>query len=333
MEEFAEVSGISRPTISKYFFDPESVRQSSRARIESALEKYDYRPNIFAINQNRKLTKTIGILVPYLADPFFAEIVRLIERQCINAGFWPIVFSAHGQVELENNALATLESLRPAGALIAPLGRSSDPEIVQRFTEEVPCVVFDSNLKVGKAFVGSNNFQSIPLIVEYLCRTGEPPCFLEMPPVNPNATKRRDAFVQAMERQALDPRIIRVAGSDWDFERIGFEEGIRLIEERSLPSDTVLCSNDRLAIGLIAAAYQKGLRVGRGPGCALRVAGHDDHPFSQFTCPPLTTVSQDYRAIAKRSVEILFKLIDGVEPTGERPEELFEGRLVLRSSA
>ena len=333
MEEFAEVSGISRPTISKYFYNPDSVRQSSRVRIESALEKYDYRPNIFAINQNRKLTKTIGILVPYLADPFFAEIVRLIERQCINAGYWPIVFSAHGQVELENNALATLQSLRPAGALVAPLGRSSDPETVQQFTEEVPTVVFDSNLPVGKAFVGSNNFQSIPLIVEYLCRTGEPPCFLEMPPVNPNATKRRDAFVQAMERQALDPRIIRVAGGDWDFERIGFEEGIRLIEERTLSTDTVLCSNDRLAIGLIAAAYHKGLRVGRGTGCALRVAGHDDHPFSRFTCPPLTTVSQDYRAIAKRSVEILFELIDGVEPAGERPEELFEGRLVLRSSA
>lgn len=333
MEEFAEVSGISRPTISKYFYDPESVRQSSRARIESALEKYDYRPNIFAINQNRKLTKTIGILVPYLADPFFAEIVRLIERQCISAGFWPIVFSAHGQVELENNALATLQSLRPAGALIAPLGRSSDPETVQRFTEEVPTVVFDSNLTVGKAFVGSNNFQSIPLIVEYLCRTGEPPCFLEMPPVNPNATKRRDAFVTAMERLGLEPRIVRVAGSDWDFERIGYEEGMRLIDERALSTNTVLCSNDRLAIGLIAAAYQKGLRVGRGPGCAIRVAGHDDHPFSQFTCPPLTTVSQDYRAIAKRSVEVLFELIDGIEPAGERPEELFEGRLVLRLSA
>ncbi len=333
MEEFAKVSGVSRPTISKYFHDPESVRKSSRVRIESALEKYDYRPNIFAINQNRKLTKTIGILVPYLADPFFAEIVRLIERQCINAGYWPIVFSAHGQVELENNALATLQSLRPAGALIAPLGRSSDPETVQRFTEEVPTVVFDSNLAVGKAFVGSNNFQSIPLIVEYLCRTGEPPCFLEMPPINPNATKRRDAFVKAMEDNALDPRIIRVEGSDWDFERIGFEEGIRLIEERAFSTDTVLCSNDRLAIGLIAAAHHKGMRVGRGPECVLRVAGHDDHPFSRFTCPPLTTVSQDYRAIAKRSVEILFELINGVEPAGERPEELFEGRLVMRSSA
>ena len=333
MEEFAEVSGISRPTISKYFHDPESVRESTRARIESALVKYDYRPNIFAINQNRKLTKTIGILVPYLADPFFAEIVRLIERQCMSAGYWPIVFSAHGQKNLENNALATLQSLRPAGALIAPLGRSSDLEGVQRFTEEVPTVVFDSNLKVGKAFVGTNNFQSIPLIVQYLSRTGEPPCFLEMPPVNPNANKRRDAYVQAMERLGLDPRVIRVAGGDWEFERIGYEEGMRLIEERALSTDTVLCSNDRLAIGLIAAAYQKGLRVGHGPGCALRVAGHDDHPWSQFTCPPLTTVSQDYKAIAERSVEILFELIDGAEPAGERPEELFEGSLVLRLSA
>ncbi len=333
MGEFAEVSGISRPTISKYFHDPESVRESTRARIESALVKYDYRPNIFAINQNRKLTKTIGILVPYLADPFFAEIVRLIERQCMSAGYWPIVFSAHGQKNLENNALATLQSLRPAGALIAPLGRSSDLEGVQRFTEEVPTVVFDSNLEVGKAFVGTNNFQSIPLIVQYLSRTGEPPCFLEMPPVNPNANKRRDAYVQAMERLGLDPRVIRVAGGDWEFEQIGYEEGMRLIEERALPTDTVLCSNDRLAIGLIAAAYQKGLRVGHGPGCALRVAGHDDHPWSQFTCPPLTTVSQDYKAIAERSVEILFELIDGAEPAGERPEELFEGSLVLRLSA
>ena len=333
MEEFAEVSGISRPTISKYFQDPDSVRKSTRERIESALGKYGYRPNIFAINQHRKLTKTIGIVVPYLADPFFAEIVRMIERLCIDVGYWPVVFSAHGQQQLENNALATLESLRPAGALVAPLGRSSDLETVQRFTEEVPTVIFDSNVKVGRAFVGSDNFHSIPLIVDYLCRTGEPPCFFEMPPVNPNANKRRDAYVQSMQGLGHDPQVIRVSGNDWNFENIGREEGMRLISERSLPSDTVLCSNDRLAIGLIAAAYQKGLRVGHGPSCAIRIAGHDDHPWSQFTCPPLTTVSQDYRSIAKRSVEVLFDLIDGKSDGDERPEELFEGRLVLRASA
>ena len=219
MEELAEVSGISRPTLSKYFSSPDSVRATTRGRIQAALEKYDYRPNIFAMNQNRKLTKTIGIVVPYSADPFFAEIVRLIERRCIEAGFWPLVFSAHGQRELENNALATLQSLRPAGALIAPLGRSSDFEFVERFTREVPTIVFDSNLNVGQAFVGSNNAQSIALIVNYLCRTGEPPCFFEMPPVNPNANKRRNAYIRTMEELGHEPMVIQVKGSDWDFEK------------------------------------------------------------------------------------------------------------------
>ena len=344
MEEFSAVSGISRPTVSKYFNDPASVRPSTRLRIEDALRRYDFRPNIFAVNQNRKLTKTIGILVPYLADPFFAEMVRMIERLCIAAGYWPIVFSAHGEVELENNALSTLESLRPAGALIAPLGRTSDVDAVRRFTEAVPTVVFDSHVPVGRAFVGSNNFQSIPLMVEYLCRSGEPPCFFEMPPVNPNANKRREAYRQAMERRGFDPMIFKVEARGWDFERIGFEEGGRLIAERAFPTNTILCSNDRLAIGLLSAAYQKGFRVGRGEGCALRIAGHDDHPWSRFSCPPLTTVAQDYRSIAETSVQTLFAVIDGAsdgasdgaggaaEGTG-RNEVLFDGKLIMRASA
>lgn len=87
MEEFAALSGISRPTVSKYFNDPDSVRASTRAKIEAALETYDYRPNIFAINQNRKQTKTVGILVPYLADPVFAEFARNIEQRCVDMGY------------------------------------------------------------------------------------------------------------------------------------------------------------------------------------------------------------------------------------------------------
>jgi len=333
MEEFAKVSGISRPTLSKYFNNPESVRPTTRGKIQIALDRYDYRPNIFAINQNRKLTKTIGILVPYLADPFFAEIVRLIERRCIDAGFWPIVFSAHGQQELENNALATLQSLRPAGALIAPMGRSSDIENVRRFTEEVPTIVFDSNVNVGQAFVGSDNKQSIGLIVSYLCRSGEPPCFFEMPPVNPNANKRRDAYIKTMKRLGHEPMVVQVNGTGWDFEKIGLEEGQRIIAERSFPSETILCSNDRLAVGLIAAAYQNDIKVGFGEGCSLRIAGHDDHPWSRFTCPPLTTVAQDYNAIAEHSVDMLFDLISGGARNKGRPEILFEGKLIMRESA
>lgn len=333
MEEFATLSGVSRPTVSKYFNDPNSVRRSTRERIEKALERHAFRPNIFAVNQNRKLTKNIGIVVPFLADPFFGEIARVIERRCIDAGFWPTLFSSHGDQKLENEILESLRSLKPAGVLLAPLGRSSDRSQVEKFCRDVPTVLFDSNIEgIGEAFIGSDNFQSIPLMVEYLYRTGEAPCFLEMPPVNPNANKRRSAYCQAMERLGLEPTVIRVEGGNWNFEEIGYQGGVKVIEERKLSTNTVLCSNDRLAIGFLAACYEKGLCVGHGTECALRVAGHDDHPFSKFTCPPLTTIAQDYEGISVRSVETLFALIEGGLPD-ERIETLYEGKLVMRASA
>lgn len=332
MEEFSAVSGISRPTVSKYFNDPSSVRQSTRDKIELALRQYDFRPNLFAINQNRKSTKNIGIVVPHIVDPFFAEIVRLIEQQCIEAGYWAIVLSSHGEAELEVNALDLLWSMKLAGAIIAPLGEKSDRDKVLQFAGEVPTVIFDSPLGAGEAFVGTNNFHSVGLIVDYLCRTGEPPCFLEMPAVNENASERRQAYIGAMERQGLTPHVIEVSSGDWGFERIGYEEGLRLFSRHAFPTSTVVCANDRLAIGLLAAAYEKGLRIGRGPGSAMRIAGHDDHPLSRFTCPPLTTVAQDQAAIAKMSVGALFDMIEEGGPR-ERPPVRLEGKLIMRLSA
>ncbi|MEL6209648.1 MAG: LacI family DNA-binding transcriptional regulator, partial [Pseudomonadota bacterium] len=93
MEEFAAVCGISRPTLSKYFQDPGSVRASTRERIEAALERHDFRPNLYAVNQNRRHSKAIGIVVPYLADPFFAELARNIETLVIDARFRPILLT------------------------------------------------------------------------------------------------------------------------------------------------------------------------------------------------------------------------------------------------
>jgi DNA-binding LacI/PurR family transcriptional regulator len=336
MEEFASLSGISRPTISKYFNDPESVRASTRERIEAALERFDYRPNFYAMNQNRRLTKNIGIVVPYLIDPFFAEMSRRIENLVTQAGFRPIVLNSQGDRETEASNLESLRSIKPAGVLIAPLGRTSDPAAVQAFCDEVPTVLFDSNLTgIGHAFVGSDNIQFAGQIVDYLCRTGEPPCFFEMrTPPNPNANKRRQSYVHSMERLGHAPQVIKVEGEGWDLEEIGFQGGIQVIEERLLTGDTVLCSNDRLAIGFLAACYEKGLRVGRGPQSALRVAGMDDHPFSRFTCPPLTTVAQDYEAISGRAVETLLGMIEADDAEqGGRIEMYFEGKLIMRGSA
>ncbi|KNG94948.1 LacI family DNA-binding transcriptional regulator [Pseudaestuariivita atlantica] len=335
MEDFAALSGISRPTISKYFNDPQSVRQSTRAKIEEAIERYDYRPNIFAMNQNRKLTKNVGIVVPYLADPFFAEIARNIEQRCIDSGYRPTLFSSHGDPELEVEILDTLRSLKPAGVLIAPLGRASRKGALERFCKDVPTVLFDSNLEgIGAAFVGSDNFSFVSQTVEYMTRTGAPPAFFEMrTPANPNANKRRSAYIEMMSRLGFDPKVIQIDGEGWAFEEIGRRGAHKVLEDGSLPTDAILCSNDRLAIGFLSACYERGLKVGRNPDCVLRVASNDDHPFSKFTCPALTTAAHDYERVAEHSVDSLFLLIENGGSLPTREETLFPARLVLRASA
>lgn len=333
MEEFASVSGISRPTVSKYFNDPSSVRSSTRTKIETALELHDYRPNIYAMNQNRKLTKNVGVVVPLLSDPYFAEIARNLEQRCLVAGYRPSLFSSHGDPALEVEVLDTLRSLKPAGVLLAPLGRASDRSALERFCEDVPTLIFDSSVdEIGLAFVGSDNFQFTTHITDYLCRTGEPPCFFEMKtPANPNAHRRRQSYLDAMASFGHTPDVISIEGEGWAFEEIGRLGGHAAFENDLFSTNTILCSNDRLAIGLLTACYERGISVGRGEGCSIRVAGQDGHPHSRYTCPPLTTISHDYDAVSQTAAEALFAAIDG-DVTPWKSTRL-EGKLILRDSA
>lgn len=336
MEEFAAVSGISRPTVSKYFNDPSSVRASTRARIEAALEEYEYTPNIYAMNQNRRLTKNVGIVVPFLTDPYFAEISRKIEALVTAAGFRAILLNSQGSPRSELENLDSLRQIKPAGVLLAPIGRVSDRDAVADFCADVPTLLFDSNLpEIGRAFVGSDSHQFTELMVEYLCRTGEPPAFFEMrTPANPNANRRRESYLQTMQNLGCTPQVIQIEGEGWAFEEIAFHEGLRILENRKIYSNTVLCSNDRLAIGFLAACYEKGLRVGRSNNSALRVAGMDDHPFSRYTCPALTTVAHDYNSVAENAVTSLMALIaDHDTAPDPRTETVFAGQLIMRHSA
>ena len=199
----------------------------------------------------------------------------------------------------------------------------------------MPTVLFDRDIEgVGEAFVGSDNMSFVSQSVEYLVRSGAPPCFFEMRnPSNPNSIARRRHYTAMMTRLGLEPMIVRVDGEGWEMERFGYEGGLRALSEHAFETSTILCSNDRLAIGLIAACYEKGLRVGRGEGCAVRVAGHDDHPFARFTCPPLTTVAHEYDTVSDGGVTMLFDLIEEGGRFAERREQRFPARLVLRSSA
>jgi LacI family repressor for deo operon, udp, cdd, tsx, nupC, and nupG len=333
MEDFSAASGISRPTVSKYFNDPASVRAATRARIEEALKRLNYRPNLFAVNFNRKNPKILGMIVPSLTDPFYAQLVERVELRALRDGYWTIVLNSHGERSMETRAIQTIMSLRVAGAIVAPLGIRSKGPLLQELDRALPLVLLDSHMDTQASFVGTDNSQSITLMVDYLHRTGEPPCYFDMPNVNRNAADRRQAYSAAMAKWGSEPRIVPPPRQSWAFEAVGFEQAHQAFETRTLPSRTILCANDRTAFGVMAAATQRGLNVSREAAADIRVAGHDDHPLSRFASPSLTTVAQDCDGMATLAVDIVTSRLR--QETQEKPAQihLLEAKLIMRNSA
>jgi DNA-binding LacI/PurR family transcriptional regulator len=333
MEDFARSCGVSRPTLSKYFDDPNSVKPATRRRIETALHSSDYRPNLYARNLNRKRTRNIGIVVPTIADPFYSEMVNRIELRLRDEGYWPIVISSHGSRELEVEATRTILSLKVSGALVAPLGLQSDHRVLEKLTRTIPIVYFDTYLEGETPFVGNNNTQSVSTIVDYLCRSGDAPVYFDIPHVNHNSAERLNSYVKAMERLGHEAVVIgKTHDYTWDFERIGYEQMEAMLGKGGLPGKTLLCANDRLAFGVMAAAFSRGQKVGRKSDCDLRIAAHDDHPLSRYTCPALTTMAQDFASMAGRSVETLLSLLDDNDDAVAGKVNL-DATLVMRQSA
>lgn len=329
MEEFSAASGISRPTLSRFFNDPQSVRPTSRARIEEAMSRFGYRPNLFAVNFNRRNPKTLGILVPSLMDPFYAGIVQCIERQALEAGYWTLIQNCQGAPEWEAEAIATLMSLNVAGIVAIPLGHASRAKLYRDAAKATPLVFVDTYAEPGGTFIGTDNGRSISLIVDYLLRSGSPPSYFDMPDVNGNARERRGAYESAMREHGQEPRVHRVGPRTWDFEKAAFAAATDLFGREDATGRTILCANDRVAFGVMAAATQAGLRVGRTS--ALRVAGHDDHPLSRYSCPSLTTVAQDGEEMASISLRVLLSQISG--EVSAPTEHRIEAKLIMRDSA
>ncbi|WP_279483646.1 LacI family DNA-binding transcriptional regulator [Aureimonas sp. SK2] len=333
MEEFSAFVGLSRPTVSKFFNDPSTLKETTRRRIEEALAASGFNRNLLAANLGRSRSSIVGVIVPDTADPFYAALTRRVQGMAQDAGFQAFVLSSDGDMAKEAQAVRTLSSMNVAGAVVAPLEAEADgsSDALGRLETDIPLVYVDSAPAGPAAFVGTDNRRSFDLIVAHLLASGTPPVFLGMPAVNANATARRKAYDAAMRAQGLEPQHMPLpATGGWDFERFGHEAMEMAIAEDRAAGRTVLCANDRLAFGALAAAWGAGLRVGGEAGCDLRIAGHDDHPLSRYTCPPLTTVAQDFDEIGRRAIEILLRRMNEGAPDDPSEDVVLLGAAVVQ---
>lgn len=337
MEELAVAIGVSRPTLSRFFQDPQRVSKTSRARIEGGLERVEYVPNFFATRMNRASTGMIGVIIPYLNDLFFTRLLEAIELAAMDAGFSVITKCSHSDPTIEAKAAETFMSMKLDGALVVPLGNHSDLSVHERLRSRLPFVMVDSRPKTMTEvdFVGTDHMQSTGLIVEYLARVGGPPVLLTMPRVNFNAMERERAYIAKMEELELEPRIIGtdVMNDDGHFEAHGLAVLDHAFSRGHLVDASILCANDRVAIGALAAAGKHRLQPGALRQGGLRIAGHDGYPLCEYTSPRLTTVAQNLDGIGQAAVTRLVESIRTQKSPEEQTVKLFEGEMRIRDSA
>lgn len=337
MEELSRTIGISRPTLSRYFQDPSTVRPSTSQKIEERLADVDYVYNFIATRQNRKSTDLIGVIIPHYKDLFYTSLLEAIEKAARDAGYKVITQSSNGDAIGEAEAVTRLRSMSADGAIIAPLGLESSTEAFKLARDDFPIVFADSRPAEGVPgtdFVGTNNLQSIANIVEFLCRTGKPPYYLNMPRVTSNAIERKDAYEKKMRALGIEPKFIETdnANESWQFEAYAFAIMDEQFSRQKYTSETILCANDRIAIGAIRAANKHGLMAPNSEKRGgLRIAGHDDHPLSQYIFPAVTTARQDIEGIANDAVRLLLERVR--EERSEAPISILkEAALIIRES-
>lgn len=340
MEQLSAEIGVSRATLSKYFHDHGSVRKSTSVKIASMLDEVDYVPNFLARNMNRKQTGLFGVVLPHLNDLFYMTLLREIERRAEELDFSVLIQNSHGDPKKEIRAVENLRSMNAEGVIIAPVGAAQNSAAFKRLSSDLPLVFVDSRcpeLEKDFSFIGTDNNQSMKLMVDYLRRSGSAPKFLSMPSVNSNSREREEAYKKRMEEVGLEYEVIETSSKDamWDFEARGYEVVKEMIRGGLELDATILCANDRLAMGALRAANEAGMfKNTKENSSSFRIAGHDDHPLSQYMWPTITTVSQDVARIGRAAVDSVSRQSRAETEVDKLPvEQLFPAQLCIRNSA
>jgi LacI family transcriptional regulator len=328
MPTIREVAGrahVSATTVSHVVNGTRFVSETIRARVQAAMAELGYRPNALARSLRRGETKTLGLILPDSANPYFAELGRGIESAAFALGYSVVLCNTEGNQAREQLYLDLLAEKQVDGLLLVAAGDRAGA-LEGAPGRRLPVVVVDRDLPhVQVDTVLADKRQGSHLATRHLARLGHRRIGCIAGPSNlaPSARRLR-GYRDALEEAGLpfDPRLTRRGdyhpGSGWAATRA-------LLEEPSPPT-AVFAGNDLMAIGALRAAAEAGRRVPDD----LAVVGFDDIELASFTTPPLTTVRQSTVELGRTAVRLLAERIG--DPARPPVRALLDTRLVVRAS-
>lgn len=323
--DVAREAGVSVATVSRVLNKNGPVSPAAHEKVNLAIAKLNYQPNVWGRRLRRKESRMLLILVPTISNPFYSSIVAGIEDEARRYRFGTMLCITNGDEGREREFIELLFDGQADGAVMLCVDK--DDKDVKEIADKVPivqCCEFCKDADI--AHVSIDNFAAAAQVVRYLRSLGhEKIGFVGSVNQFVSSEDRRKGYEAEMEKLGLPVRKEYMTYADRDY---SFQSGIAAARELlTLPDrpTAIFCISDVLAMGAIRAAEELGLSV---PG-ELSVVGFDDVEYATMMNPMLTTVSQPLYPLGKTSARMLIEQIEAGEGKGKI---FLEHKLVIRDS-
>lgn len=330
LQEIASRAQVSTATVSRVLNGRPGVSPVARDAVLAAIDVLGYeRP----ARVRTASTGLVGLIVPELTNPVFTLFTQAIETDLAARGFTTMLCTQTVLTAHEDDYIRILMDRGTAGIIFVSGVHAVTSTNRRRYAalreRNVPIVLVNGYLPgVDAPFVSNDDGAVADLGVAHLASLGHSRIALATGPERYTTVRRRidgfhDAVRRHVARRAEDPPADEMIACTRFVPDGGYEAAQPLLDRGATG---ILCGSDLMALGVIRAVRERGLRVPED----VSVVGSDDNPLLEFTSPPLTTVKQDVESMAAAAVRAIVDEIAG--SPAPRAEYMFRPELVVRSS-
>lgn len=326
IQDIAKKAGVSNQTVSRVLNNKPDVSEETRKRIEQVIADLEYRPSDLARGLRSRSTRTIGLIVPDSANPFFAEIAKGVEEGGFAAGYSVMLCNSARTLKRELEYLEVLQSKGVDGIIFITTTTETAHirPIIERGT---PVVLFfrdAGNLNVDTFKI--DNQKAGYLATRHLIELGHRDIVCIRPHSDETPSGRRArGYIDALNEAGLTVRPELMPRGDNLYS--GGESAVNLLIAQGIRFSAIFASNDAMAIGAMRSLREHGLRIPEDTS----ITGVDDITLASYCEPPLTTVAQLKYEVGLMAVSSLIERIEERYTDGPR-ENVMDVHLVIRRS-
>ena len=303
VREVAQAAGVSVTTVSRVVRGERYVRPEVREAVQAAMSDLDYRPSTLARQFREQRSRVVGFVVPDISEPFYAGILRGVEKALRPQGFIVAIHDTDERASLEADAVSALLDGRAAGLIVASSGPW--PALLRRRfeREQVPVVAIDNvldGLQVDAVYL--DNEVGAALLTRHLAEHGHERIGFVGGILTESSGAERLAGYRATLIDAGLPTDERlVVTGDWRYESARYY-ALRIMHEPDPPT-AVVAANHVIALGVMKAARSLGWRIPED----LALVSFDDLDVAELLDPPLTGLRRDVEAMGATAAVLLYE--------------------------